>query len=81
MEQMLQSLQEERYKNEQLSNEVSDMYHQWHDLTELHQNEVSGGFQVIWSWIIDYFNQKVCLSGKISTEWSKIQQTGSIFST
>lgn len=42
MERMLQRFQEERYKNEQLSNEVSDMYHQWHDLTELHQNEMSG---------------------------------------
>lgn len=41
VDQLIHSVQEERYKNDQLNNELNDMYHQWNDLTELHQNEMS----------------------------------------
>lgn len=39
---VLSSLQEERYKTEQLQGRLNDLFNQWNDLTELHQNEMLG---------------------------------------
>lgn len=41
MKHLLQSLQDEKYKSEQLHLRLSELYTQWNDLTELHQNEMS----------------------------------------
>jgi len=38
--QLVQSLQDERYKTEQVQTQLDELLNQWNDLTELHQNEM-----------------------------------------
>lgn len=42
LETVMSSLQNEKYKTDQLRSQMDDMYNQWNDLTELHQNEMMG---------------------------------------
>lgn len=39
---VMQSMQDESYKTDQLQVRLNDLYNQWNDLTELHQNEMMG---------------------------------------